>query len=548
MRLDARRIERRLQHEVVESLEDQQRTDDDDGRIPHGHAPDRGHDAHEDRNHAADKRPGIGHHVHHAHHQPDERRVGGFHPEGHHRQRHGDHQQQAFGEDSRKIARQQEGYGVERTGDVLVITFGEHRRNHSIEKSLVPQEEEGDEGDGENSDHGGEHDIDDRRKDRVERLDVDHLLEGRREGLREREGAFGHGEEFVQVALGAGYRFFDARHDGGEIDVRQLVDLIEDQRHEQRTQCRQHHPDDDQRRQRRQPAGHFPALDMQCREPFDQRIAHDGQHGRDQHIDDDRPEVPDQKEDGRSNRRARNKPQEGLGCRPHTSDELSFRKACDRSLRTHHRIADLDQQFAVLRNEHIDARPEFNEAADAVLLHRRTHFHIGDDTARDQACDLTEENLLSRSHLHHGRGAFVFGRGLGMPRHQKTARMVFEIFDGTAHGNPVHMDVGDGHEDRNLEHLLIQILVFLHDFGHDDAAVAGRKGEVGIVDAHAAGFPEKRDDKEQEPQQQHGAHPQQRNIRVADQQVIDQPPQKYANGAGNADNFVAFFIYSHNLI
>jgi hypothetical protein len=68
------------------------------------------------------------------------------------------------------------------------------------------------------------------------------------------------------------------------------------------------------------------------------------------------------------------------------------------------------------------------------------------------------------------------------------------------------------------------------------------------VDAHAAGFPEKRDDKEPEQQQQHGAHPQQRNIRVADQQVIDQPPQKYANGAGNADNFVAFFIYSHNLI
>lgn len=48
----------------------------------------------------------------------------------------------------------------------------------------------------------------------------------------------------------------------------------------------------------------FPALDMQRREAFHERIAHDGQHGGYEYVYDDRTEIPDQKEDGRSYGRA----------------------------------------------------------------------------------------------------------------------------------------------------------------------------------------------------------------------------------------------------
>ena len=63
------------------------------------------------------------------------------------------------------------------------------------------------------------------------------------------------------------------------------------------------------------------------------------------------------------------------------------------------------------------------------------------------------------------------------------------------------MDIGHGHEDRDLQHLLLQVFGFLHDLRHDHAAVAGRENQVGIVYPHTAGFPEKRDDKEPKQQQ-----------------------------------------------
>ena len=153
----------------------------------------------------------------------------------------------------------------------------------------------------------------------------------------------------MQISLCLGYRLLDTLHDGGEIEVRQLVNLIEHKRHEQRAQRGQHHPDDDQRHQRSQPAGYLPALDMQRREAFHERIAHDGQHGGYEYVYDDRTEIPDQKEDGRSYGCARDELQEGLGSRFHPSKEgLDLMQACDGGLRTHDRIADLDQQFAVL--------------------------------------------------------------------------------------------------------------------------------------------------------------------------------------------------------
>ena len=68
-----------------------------------------------------------------------------------------------------------------------------------------------------------------------------------------------------------------------------------------------------------------------------------------------------------------------------------------------------------------------------------------------------------------------------MPRHQKPARMVLEVLHLSAYGNPVHVDIGDGHENRNLQHLAAQILGLPHVLRDDHAAVAGGEDQVGIV-------------------------------------------------------------------
>ncbi len=76
----------------------------------------------------------------------------------------------------------------------------------------------------------------------------------------EREGAFGQRKEHLQIVLHPGDGFADPPHDRGEIDMGELVDLVEDQRHEQRAERRHHHPDHREGRQRGQPARHLPAL------------------------------------------------------------------------------------------------------------------------------------------------------------------------------------------------------------------------------------------------------------------------------------------------
>ena len=181
MRLHSFGIERRLEDEIVHTLEDQQRPGDHESRMPHAHALDRRDDAHEDRDHAADQRPGVRHDVHHTHDKADEPRVGGLHPEGHHHQRHGDREQQAFRKDTRKVARQQDRHRIQRTGDVAVIMFRENGGDHRVEQALLLEEEEGDERNGENGDHRRKHEVDDRRENRVERIDVDDLPEGGRQ-------------------------------------------------------------------------------------------------------------------------------------------------------------------------------------------------------------------------------------------------------------------------------------------------------------------------------------------------------------------------------
>ena len=220
-------------------------------------------------------------------------------------------------------------------------------------------------------------------------------------------------------------------------------------------------------------------------------------------------------------------------------------EACDRGQRADNGIADFDQHLAVAGQEHIDARTEFDEPAHVILPYMLSDFHIGDDTAGNQAGNLAEEHMTAVLHFHDGRRTFVFGRGLGVPCDEETAGMVFEIFDDTADGHPVHVDVRNRHEDRDLHHLLIEIFAFVYGFRHDDTAVAGREDQIGIMNLHTPGFAEKGHDEEPEQQHQDDHDPYERIVVVVAQQVIDARAEQQADQARDADDFVALFIDFH---
>ena len=186
----------------------------------------------------------------------------------------------------------------------------------------------------------------------------------------ERESALGQGEKRLQIVLHPGDRLADAPHDRREVDVRELVYLVEDQRHEQRTQRSQDDPDHHEGRQRGQPAGNLPALEVKPRKKLHERIAHDGQHGRNEDVDDDRGKYQTRKRTAAATAAPAMNRRKVWGVALMQRDSFSrlLRQPGDRGLRTHRGIADLDQQFAVLGDEHVDARAELDEAADAVLL------------------------------------------------------------------------------------------------------------------------------------------------------------------------------------
>ena len=123
--------------------------------------------------------------------------------------------------------------------------------------------------------------------------------------------------------------------------------------------------------------------------------------------------------------------------------------------------------------------------------------------------------------------------------------MILEILDHAAHRKPVHVDVGDRHEDRYLHHLPIEILALVYRFGHDHTAVAGGEDQIGVVDLHAARLAEERHDEKPEKQHQYDQHPHERTVVVAAQQAIDPRTEQQTNQAGDTDDFVTFLIDFH---
>ena len=304
MRLHPFRIERGLQHEVVEPLDDEQRSGDNEHRVPCGHPLDRRHHAHEDRHHAADERAGVGHDVHHAHDEPDEEGVLRPHTEEDHRDRNHDHQDAAFAQDSCKVAHQQLRDGGHRPLDIAVYTLREGCFEHRQEQLVVFEEEKGDERDRKEGDHGRKRQTDDRRKGRIDRIVIEDALEPLDQRIGQRKTFVGQGEQIVEILLHTGDRLLDGTEHRTEVERSELVEFVEDQRDEERTRHDEEHPDQDQRRQRRRPAGKVPAPYPQPRQTADQRFEDDRQQRRHQNIDDDRTEIPHQERHRNGNQQA----------------------------------------------------------------------------------------------------------------------------------------------------------------------------------------------------------------------------------------------------
>ena len=188
---------------------------------------------------------------------------------------------------------------------------------------------------------------------------------------------------------------------------------------------------------------------------------------------------------------------------------------------------------------------ELDEPANRILLHLRADFHIGNDTTGDQTRNLTEEHLLAVGGSHDGRRPLVLGRGLGMPRHQETPRMILEILHSTSDRHPVHVNVGNRHEDRNLQHLPIEVFALVHHFGHYDPAVARSEDQLRIMDLHTPRLPEKCHDKEPKQHKQNGSEPEQSRFGMARHQIVHQRPKQETDDSCQPDNLVAFLVYFH---
>ena len=173
------------------------------------------------------------------------------------------------------------------------------------------------------------------------------------------------------------------------------------------------------------------------------------------------------------------------------------------------------------------------------------HLHVGDDPPCDQTRNLAEQHPLARRHAHHRGRAFVLGRRLRMPGHQEAARMVLEILHLAPHGNPVHVDVGDRHEDRDLHHLLLKVFRLADHLGHHHPAVARCEDQIVVMDPDPPRFAEEGHDEEPEEQQENRASPHQGRARFVDQHPVEEPPDQQAHGTRNSDDLVSFLVDSH---
>ena len=182
-------------------------------------------------------------------------------------------------------------------------------------------------------------------------------------------------------------------------------------------------------------------------------------------------------------------------------------KARNRSLRANYRVTNLNEQLRILGQQKVYARAKLDKAHNAILLNVLTRLHVVDNAASNKTCNLAHEHLAAILQADNSRCTLVLGLRLRMPSHEEATMVVLGVLHLATHGQPVHVYVCNRHEDIDLKHILIKVLVIADNLRNYHAAIAGREDEFVVVDLHTAGLTEKGHDKEPKDNEQSAKYP-----------------------------------------
>lgn len=134
-------------------------------------------------------------------------------------------------------------------------------------------------------------------------------------------------------------------------------------------------------------------------------------------------------------------------------------------------LSHFDEDFRADGEIDIDARAEFDEAHVFVDVAVFVFSGVGDDSSGDCSGDLSDEDVHSvRCFDDHG-GAFVFCAGFGKPGFVEVSFVVHHFFHDAFDGEPVGVDVGDGHKDGNHQSAVVEIFILFDLFNHHNLSV-----------------------------------------------------------------------------
>ena len=96
-----------------------------------------------------------------------------------------------------------------------------------------------------------------------------------------------------------------------------------------------------------------------------------------------------------------------------------------------------------------------------IEAHTLACLRISDNAACYGSCNLAHKYLSAVVGGDDDGGAFILGARLGQIGCKETPGVMLHIFHHSSHRGPVGMHVENGHEYRELNHIAMQILVFV---------------------------------------------------------------------------------------
>ena len=153
---------------------------------------------------------------------------------------------------------------------------------------------------------------------------------------------------------------------------------------------------------------------------------------------------------------------------------------CNHGLCTCNLVSYLDFYFGAERQEHIGPGAELDEAYLLSCLEWLFVFSVADHAPCKEAGDLTAEHFRAVFIAEYDCGPLVLGGGLGMPCSEVVASVVTEKRDDSGYRSPVDVDIEKGHEYRNLESAVMEILGLFDFLYDDDCAVCRRRDSVRV--------------------------------------------------------------------